>query len=196
MGNTVTVTQFDYRVLAPREIKDINDNLSEVVFDVLGLPTATAIKGKGSDADNLSGITEELLTPDRNTRLQFFTAARTDSETIEQYQQNQRTEANRLLGNATSRNLYYFGEIEETLADGSNVIRWGAHPAAACGIVREQHVVELDAGDTSPLQIAFEYSDGGGNVLVTKNQAEPESQTGPLRWIGLRYCVYVYKACG
>ena len=28
---------FDFRVLAPREMQDINDNLSEVFFDVLGL---------------------------------------------------------------------------------------------------------------------------------------------------------------
>jgi hypothetical protein len=37
MTNTTRVTQFDFRVLAPREMKDINNNLSEVFFDVLGL---------------------------------------------------------------------------------------------------------------------------------------------------------------
>ena len=50
MTNTTRVTQFDFRVLAPREMKDINDNLSEVCFDVLGLPTAMAVKGKGNEA--------------------------------------------------------------------------------------------------------------------------------------------------
>jgi YD repeat-containing protein len=45
VGNTVTVTDFDYRVLAPREMEDINGNLSEVAFDVLGLPAAMAVKG-------------------------------------------------------------------------------------------------------------------------------------------------------
>lgn len=41
----------------------------------------------------------------------------------------------------------------------------------------------MSAGETSPLQLAFEYSNGGGNVLVTKVQAEPENDGGPLRWI-------------
>src|SRR5262249_2117048 len=47
LGNTTRVTQFDFRVLAPREMQDPNDNLSEAYFDVLSLPTAMAVKGKG-----------------------------------------------------------------------------------------------------------------------------------------------------
>ena len=31
--------------------------------------------------------------------------------------------------------------------------------------------------------MAFEYSDGGGAVLVTKAQAEPETPGGSLRWV-------------
>ena len=56
VGNTVAVEKFDFRVLAPREIRDINDNLSEVVFDVLGMPAAMALKGKGNEGDNLDGL--------------------------------------------------------------------------------------------------------------------------------------------
>jgi len=183
MGNTVSVEKFDYRVMAPSIMQDINDNLTEVIFDALGLPAATAIKGKGDQADNLNGFTDELLNPNLETKSSFFIEARRRSETIAEYQQRQQTEANRLLGNATARHLYYFGETEETLADGSTFIHWGEHPASACGIVREQHVAQLDTGETSPLQLAFEYSDGNGNVLVTKVQAEPENDGEPLRWI-------------
>jgi YD repeat-containing protein len=42
--NSVRVVQFDYRVLAPREIQDPNLNFSEVVYDILGRPTAMALK--------------------------------------------------------------------------------------------------------------------------------------------------------
>lgn len=189
IGNTVSVEKFDYRVLAPRELKDINDNVTEVIFDVLGLPSATAVKGKGDQADNLTGFTDELLNPDRATQINFFTEPRLTTETITDYQQRQQDEARRLLGNATARHLYYFGEIEvetgEILADGSKakIIKWGEHPASACGIVREQHVVQLGTAETSPLQLAFEYSDGGGNVLVTKMQAEPQKEGELLSWI-------------
>lgn len=189
-GNTVSVEKFDFRVLAPRQLKDINDNLSEVVFDVLGLPAATAVKGKGEQADNLSGFakdlpdfTEELLNPDTQTQINFFIEARAATETIAEHQQRQQAEAQRLLGNATARHLTYFGEIEEILTDGTKVIHWGVHAASACGIIREQHVAQLGTGESSPMQLAFEYSDGGGNVLVAKVQAEPENSNGPLRWI-------------
>lgn len=180
--NRVSVEKFDYRVLAPREIKDINGNFSEVIFDVLGLPTAVAVKGKGDQGDNLDGFENEQLMPDSEARIKFFTESRAETETIQQFQQRQQAQASHWLGNASARHLYYFGEVEE-ISNGKKVIRWGAHPASACGIVREKHVAELDEGETSRLQMAFEYSDGGGNVLVSKNQAEPDVPDGPMRWI-------------
>ena len=182
VGNTTHVMQFDYRVLSPREIKDINGNLSEVRFDALGFPAATAVKGKNNEADNLTDLTDELLNPDRVAHIRFFTEARAESQTIKQYQQHQQDTANHWLDNATARHIYYFGE-EEILEDGKKIIHWGKNPAAVCGIVREQHVAQLDAEETNPLQMVFEYSDGSGNVLVKKVQAEPDNEDIQLRWI-------------
>jgi RHS repeat-associated protein len=168
VGNTTTVRHFDYRVLAPSEIEDINGNLSEVVFDALGLPTAMAVKGKESEGDTLDDLTDTLIDPNLDTRIRFFTAAFRE------------TEARRLLGSTTARHIYYFGETRA--ADGT--ISYGDHPPCAAAILREHHVAwERESGEDSPLQVAFEYSDGGGNVLVKKMQAEPETSGGPLRWI-------------
>ncbi|HQR36315.1 MAG TPA: SpvB/TcaC N-terminal domain-containing protein, partial [Blastocatellia bacterium] len=166
LGNKTEVTQFDFRVLAPKEIKDINDNLSEVAFDILGMPTAVTVKGKGHEADNLDNLTTEILNPDPATLRQFFTGDYNEAE------------ARRLLGNATARHLYYFGE---TIADGKTV--WGEHPPCASGIMRETHVAQLPTGQVSKLQTAFEYSDGTGTVLVKKAQAEPAPNSSALRWI-------------
>ncbi|MGA9767584.1 MAG: SpvB/TcaC N-terminal domain-containing protein [Blastocatellia bacterium] len=168
LSNTTQVTQFDYRVLSPREIQDINGNLSEVAFDALGLPTAMAVKGKGSEADNLEGFDEALIHPDSTTLTSFFNASVYDE-----------AQARRWLGNATTRHIYHFGEVIN--ADGS--ITWGVNPACACGIVRERHVSQLRTGEISLLQAAFEYTDGLHSVLVKKVQAEPETDGGPLRWI-------------
>ncbi len=167
LGNTTRVMRFDYRVLAPAEMADVNDNRSEVIFDALGLPTAMAVKGKGAEGDDLTGFDDARLHPTPATLIRFFTG---------DYEVGQ---AQLLLGNATARHVYYFGEVRN--ADGS--IRWGVHPACACGIVREQHVAHLEPDQESPLQAAFEYSDGMGTVLVKKIQAEPEAVGGPLRWI-------------
>ncbi len=181
LGNTTRVTHFDFRVLAPREMQDINDNLSEVFFDVLGLPTAMAVKGKGSEGDNLTGFTNALGHPALADLQKFFAQADLDE-----------AQARIWLGNATARHLYHFGETEEKLPDGRTLLRWGQLPACACGIVRETHVAELSSlapaggegqGEGARLQAAFEYSDGLGNVVVKKVQAEPEAKGKPLRWV-------------
>ena len=49
--------------------------------------------------------------------------------------------------------------------------------------MREQHVASLRPVLPSPLQIAFECSDGLGTVLMKRSQAEPEQAGGPMRWI-------------
>ena len=55
--------------LAPAALaQDANDNLSEVLADELGLVKAFAVFGKGSEADNLTGLNN------------FTTAAETTQE--------------------------------------------------------------------------------------------------------------------
>ena len=164
LGNRTEVTDFDFRVLASRQMKDVNDNLSEVSFDILGLPAAMAVMGKGKEADSLRAFNDALLNPDLATRQEFFV---TKDYSV--------ADAKGLLRGASARHVYYFGEV---IKDGK--IIWGQHPACACGIVRERH--EADEPE-SAVQSAFEYSDGTGNVLVKKVQAEPEQRGGPLRWV-------------
>jgi len=153
-GNKVEVTKFDFRVLAPREMKDMNNNLSEEAFDELGLPVVMALKGQGNEADALTGYDHECS--------DFFTAEYDESN------------ARKLLGNATTRYIYNFGE--KTDAQGNTT--YAHRPAGVATIVRELHHT-ID----TPLQVAFEYSDGEGNVLVKKAQAEPEAGSTKLRWI-------------
>src|SRR5205807_2106736 len=59
LGNQTTVTSFDWRFLLPSSVQDINDNLTEVSFDLIGLAVATAMKGKGTEADDLTGFDPE-----------------------------------------------------------------------------------------------------------------------------------------
>ena len=167
LQNKTEVTRFDYRVLAPCEMKDINNNLSEVYFDVLGLPTAMAVKGKGTEGDNLRGFTDALANPERTKLTAFFVEKPYDAAQAQDW-----------LGNATARHVYYFGE---TIKDGK--ITWATHPACACGILRERHVSQLGPGEKSLLHAAFEYSDGMGSVVVKKVQAEPDKPGQPMRWV-------------
>lgn len=166
-GNTTSVEEFDFRVLAPSQMKDANGNLSEAAFDTLGMPAAMALLGTGSEGDSLVGLTDALLNPPASDVQTFFTSSYRDLL------------PRQWLNNATARHIYWFGE--EVASDGS--VTWGMHPAAACGVVREEHVASLATDDVSPLQIAVEYSDGLGAVLVKKAQAEPAPGDSVLRWI-------------
>ena len=170
LGNRTRVTRFDFRVLAPREMQDSNDNLSEVFFDVLGLPAAMAVKGKGNgtEGDHLTGFDDALANPEPAQLTAFFVDNAYDE-----------AQARTWLGNATARHVYYFGETRNP--DGS--IAWGTHPACACGVVRERHVTQLESGEQSRIQAGFEYSDGMSSVVVKKIQAEPAAPGQPMRWI-------------
>lgn len=61
LQNTIVSTN-DYRVLAPREIRDPNLNRTEVEFDALGMVVKTAVKGKvrSTDGDTLADPTMRL----------------------------------------------------------------------------------------------------------------------------------------
>jgi len=164
LGSRTEVTLFDFRVLGPCQMKDANENLSEVRFDILGMPAAMAVMGKGVEADSLSAFDNALLNPDLASKQQFFV---TKDYSV--------ADAKALLRGGSARYVYYFGEIID-----NGKVTWCQHPACACSIVRERH--EADQPD-SPVQCALAYADGAGNVLVKKVQAEPEQPGGRLRWV-------------
>ncbi|MBK6795287.1 MAG: hypothetical protein IPG76_00380 [Acidobacteria bacterium] len=170
--NRTEVTQFDFRVLAPREMVDINGNHSEAAFDILGQVIAVAAKGKFVsnrwEGDDLSGFDLALCNPP-TTQIQTFCTDTTFNE----------PRARGWLNRATTRFVYHFGEARDAAG---NVTAWASRPAGACGIQREIHASQT-GGSASPLQVALECSDGSGNVLMKKVQAEPETKNGPLRWI-------------
>lgn len=159
LTSTTTVRAFDLRALAPARIEDVNGNIAEVAFDALGLPAAFAHAPGG---DTVTGVD---VGPDLQRVDTFFTGTYNDSE------------VRLLLGDATGRYLYYFGERVEP--DGT--LSWGHHPASAASIQRERHRVDIATG--ARLQIAFEYSDGSGTLLVKKAKAEPAENTTTLRWV-------------
>jgi RHS repeat-associated protein len=161
LGNKVRVEQFNFRTLAPQVSRDLNDNLSAVLIDELGLVKAAAILGKDLDqngeveldlADDLAGLSE--VTESEVTDIQAFFASE-DSNELE-------TIARTLLKHATARFLYDF-----------DVYRNTGKPAVVASISRETHHHHLSGSQTTKLQMGFEYSDGLGNVAMVKAQAEP-----------------------
>ncbi|SLM48752.1 RHS repeat-associated core domain-containing protein [Nitrospira japonica] len=176
LGNTAAVEAFDYRVLAPSALKDMNDNLTEMRYDILGLPAVMAMKGKGTQGDSLDGITPAVLNPSLDQLIGYFQGAFDNGE------------ARRLLGNATVRYVYHMGEERQ-----GTEVTFAVHPPVAGSIVRERHVAQLGPDEESRLQAAFEYSDGLGALLVTKSQAEPAAGSTVLRWIASGKTVFNNK---
>jgi RHS repeat-associated protein len=168
-ANETQVVEFDFRTLTPRVMQDTNGNVTRAAFDVLGMPVAVALESGG---DTIAGLSPNLLDPSTSEITHFME--------MEPYKE---TDPRRWLGKATSRFLYHLGEVVDV---NGKVIAWEGRPAAACAVQRETHVGCLDGNETK-IQVSIEYSDGGGNVLVKKAQAEPDSKSAlpqpPLRWI-------------
>lgn len=152
LQNTTRVLSFNMRTLAPQKMKDINDNISEAVADELGLIKATAFFGKAAEADDLSGINEFTSAADDALVDDFFNAATSAQLT---------SSGKNLLGHATTRFVYDLNVYKNS---------GGTKPAVTASIVREEH---FQANDNSPVQISFDYSNGLGQVLMKKQQAEP-----------------------
>ena len=156
IGNKTKVDLFNFRTLSPQQTLDINNNITEVVSDELGLVKALAFKGKGNEADELTGITE-ITEPEEQTAITDFFQASDSDHLI--------SVGKELLQNATTRYVYDFDAY----------VRSG-HPAMAASINREQHVKQ---NTDFPVQIGFEYTGGLGEVLMQKMQAEP----GPAKQV-------------
>lgn len=150
IGNMVKVNLFNFRTLSPQRMSDINTNLSEVITDELGLIKAVAIMGKGNEADELTDLTEITDAAELILINNFFQAP--DSVDLTNIGKD-------LLNKATSRFVYDFDTYINS-----------GKPAVVASISREQHYKQ---NNNSPVQIGFEYSNGLGEVIMKKVQAEP-----------------------
>ncbi|MGB5928393.1 MAG: SpvB/TcaC N-terminal domain-containing protein, partial [Cyclobacteriaceae bacterium] len=161
LGNTVQTDAFNFRTLGPVVQRDANDTLSAALPDELGMVKATSLLGKDLDADGtpetqladtLAGLNE--WTDDEDTAIQSY-FQQTDAAAID-------TAARSLLKEATGRYVY---DLHAWVDD--------QKPAVTCGIMRETHHADLGAGEETALMIAYQYTDGMGNVAMSKVKAEP-----------------------
>lgn len=145
-AGTITSNGNDYRTLSPRLITDPNRNRAAVAFDAMGMVVATAIMGKeGLPAgDLLEGFDLELPLA---TRLAFLAEPH--------------AHAAALIGKASTRIVY---DLDRHARAGQ--------PVLSAVLARETHVHDA-GGEQTKIQISFSYSDGNGQEVQQKVQAEP-----------------------
>ena len=142
----------DYRVLQPYRLTDPNGNRSVVAFDALGMVAASAVQGKvgQADGDDVSGVDTDPPTAARQNLA-------ADPHAF----------AAGLLGPASERTVY----------DVDRYRRCG-RPAVAIGLARTVRTGE-PGGAACPLTVSLTFSDGSGQQIQRKVQAEPGE--APLR---------------
>jgi RHS repeat-associated protein len=94
LENNSTVEKFDFRVLSPVRLKDMNANITEAAIDIMGLPAGMAMRGKGDEADDLDNFETDL------TELQ-----------IRDFMNDPPAQAAQLLKQATTRIVYDFSAV-------------------------------------------------------------------------------------
>jgi len=157
MENKAVVDLFNFRTLSPKRMKDANNNLSETISDELGMVKAMAILGKGNEADDLRELNEYTDQAEMDLIREFFNLLHTaagiaDSITLHQ-------KAKQLLNHATARFVYDFDVYKNT-----------GKPSVVASIVREEH---FQQNSDAVVQVGFEYSNGLGQTVMKKVQAEP-----------------------
>ncbi|HMK26025.1 MAG TPA: SpvB/TcaC N-terminal domain-containing protein [Chitinophagaceae bacterium] len=157
LQNKSQVDLFNFRTLSPQRIRDINNNLSEVIVDELGLVKAMAVSGKGNEADDLSGLSDFTLQAEKDLVNEFFNVPDTPDGVADSVLL--REKGRQLLNHATARFVYDF-----------EIYRVTGKPTVVASIVREEH---FQKNNDSPVQLSFEYSNGIGKVVMKKTQAEP-----------------------
>jgi hypothetical protein len=157
LGNKTSVDKFNFRTASPQQMIDINGNISASISDELGLVKAMAVFGKGSEADNLSGLNEFTDIAETNLIQSFFNTPDTAEGVANSV--NLISISNQLLLQASARYVYNFEVYINT-----------GKPNVVASIIREQHFVN---NNNSPIQLNFEYANGLGNVVMKKVQAAP-----------------------
>ncbi|HEY0426484.1 MAG TPA: SpvB/TcaC N-terminal domain-containing protein [Pyrinomonadaceae bacterium] len=152
LQNKTKVLSFNMRTLSAQRMQDANDNISEAIADELGFIKAVAVFGKGAEADDLASINEFMSAAESSLVGSFFNAAASDQLV---------TFGKNLLHHATTRFVYDLDVYKNS---------GGTKPAVAASIIREEH---FQKNNNSPVQISFEYSNGFGQVMMKKTQAEP-----------------------
>ncbi len=151
LNNQTVVEKIDYHLLHPQKIRDINDNITEVLFDPLGMVVATSHYGQENGQDvgfmPLDGY-------------QWTEKTDIDNHVLDPqiYLQKIIDDSKNYLPNVASYSHY-------------NLSSWKEHqiPVHVVTLITEQYPSVAD----SPVQIHITYSDGFGREQQSTIKVEP-----------------------
>ena len=170
LGNKTTVENFDFRLLQPQTVKDLNDNITELSFDVLGMVVGAAVKGKGNEADDLTGFNPDL----------------TQAE-IDAFYADPPAQGAALLGQASSRFVYDF---TMTPAYAASITRETHHQDALASGTPSKLQFAFEYSDGSGHVVMKKVQAEPGRAKLGEPQTDgsytiTEIDTTPqLRWVG------------
>ncbi len=177
LHNLVFTETIDYRTLSATKLKDINESISEIITDELGMVIATS--AYGNEIDGLHGD-GPLSTFDVTIPLSL-------AEVI--------GDPNKFLQSASS--FFYYDLFAWMQRN---------QPACFATIARETHVRDLNEGEQTKVFLSVGYSSGLGQNLQIKVQAEPGEAlrwqnnslitvdtTPNLRWVGTGRTIFNNK---
>lgn len=146
-----TKAQIDYAIMKPCQVTDINQNVSQALFDPLGQVIATTLFGT-ENGKPVGGMT---LLPSDNTDAQYQQVA---NPTFEEVIANPQ----KYLQGATSYFFYNLDAWQEN-----------QQPASYVHLVRTQFNSEPSNANVPYCQVALGYSDGMGKELLSKSLTTP-----------------------
>jgi RHS repeat-associated protein len=183
----------DYRVLQPWLVMDANRNRTAVAFDTLGMVVGTAVMGKPEDnfGDSLQGFITDL-----------------NDEIILQHLAKPMDDPHSILQKASTRMVYDLFAYQRTKTQKR------PSPSVDYTLIREQHQSDLGVEQSTKIQTSFSYSDGFGQQIQEKMNAEasviesrdnpeeiivtadgevPMTSSNSSRWVGSGWSIFNNK---
>jgi hypothetical protein len=166
-GNSlVTTADYDYRVMQPFTVTDVNDNISEFDFSPLGLLRATALIGKGTEGDykSSSGTFYQRYAPSAIMEYDFF-AFMNDGDPVWVKTTSREKHYQQSASSPTIVKVEYsdgFGRLLQTRVQAEDVIFGASASSSIClgssGLPVDQSAPNADAigierGSTDPLNV-------------------------------------------
>ena len=144
LQNEASAEVVDYRMLQPVVLKDMNDNINEILSDELGMVIAVSVHGtEGNGNHGDEPLTNYNIIAPANVNEVIF-------------------DPHKFLQHATS--FYYYDFFAWMNRN---------QPVCFANVARETHESELSNGNQSKVFLSVGYSNGFGKSLQTKVQAEP-----------------------
>lgn len=184
-GNVTEINLVDPYSLQPKKITDLNDNVDEIAFDVLGQVAGSVRSGRQFNPATGTYVVRGFSLTNFNPYLTLSTNAAQPAGEIDDLINNDPL-SNRVINYLKQTGSRYFLDYWRFKREGK--------PVAIVTATREDFATDNPLTTAANIRTTVSYQDGLGRTIVTKLHVEDDiARPGVTRWLGSGLCLFNNK---